>query len=78
MPTYKIDHDVPPPPDRRKYPWESMKVGDSFFVDCKPHERESRADRAFSSGLKWARRNGVDAKFSVRSERTGIRVWRIA
>lgn len=68
---YEIEKGIKLPPSTRrrtsKYPWDQMKVGDSFFVPGKP------------KGLYTAASNhGV--KIAVRPEKKGnqegVRVWR--
>ena len=69
----KIDKNVPIPPDRlsrgRKYPWDELEVGDSFFVEGKKFEplRVSAAQ----IGKAKAR------KFIARQVDGGVRVWRV-
>jgi len=33
MISMEVSKDVPVPPDKRRYPYKVMEVGDSFFVD---------------------------------------------
>ena len=52
----------------RKYPWEEMEVGDSFFTEKKVGTMASAAGHA-------GERLGM--KFATKSENNGTRVWRI-
>lgn len=65
----KIEKGVPIP--RRKndsYPWESMKVGDSFVSEAKYNSMYGTAKAA-------SHRTGH--KYTVKAEGTGSRVWRV-
>lgn len=73
----KIERGIPMPPKGiggpgrpRMYPWDDMKVGDSFFV---PSIRSS-ANIASSKGIAMKR---TGFAFSTRSVEGGVRVWRI-
>ena len=69
MSTYKIEENIPAPPDwrssRSKYPFSEMKVGDSFVVS----EEEFLAARQAS--YDYGRRHKM--RFSTRKPR----IWRI-
>jgi len=78
MSAIKIDRNVPAPEFKgnRKYPWDEMKVGDSFFVPGGKH-----------SGLRGpannaAARIGNGCKFRCRelTEKgvSGARIWRVS
>lgn len=66
----KIEKRVPiPRPTRQSYPFESMEVGDSFFVENGSYNNVN------SSAVHWARkRKGV--KFLTRDVSGGVRCWR--
>ena len=51
----------------RKYPWNEMKVGDSFFVPEKTAGQLSITIASRATGF----------MFTTRTENGGIRVWRI-
>lgn len=66
----KVDKNIPIPTSKyTKYPYGEMEVGDSFFVKI---ERE----KIYSSSSQYGKRH--NAKFSVRKEADGYRVWRIS
>ena len=69
----EIETGVPVPENKfirvSKYPYADMKPGDSFFV------RKS-VNTMRSSSYAYGKRNKM--KFTVRSEDTGARVWRLA
>ena len=66
----KIEEGIPIPKMRlRKYPWEDMKVGDSFFV---PDGNNNTIQTAASYAGKRHNR-----KYCTRQVNGGIRVWRI-
>ena len=69
---YKIDKDVPPPPEGgAKYPFPVMEIGDSFVVS-------PMADgvRAVNASLMYGKNH--DLVFASRTEGNGKRIWRIA
>lgn len=76
---FKIDKEVPVPPRPRtwRYPWENMEPGDSFFMPCKPEDAERVGNRAWTAGEAFAKRRGLDWKFTVRTVEGGARVWRV-
>jgi hypothetical protein len=68
----RIDSDVPVPPRHyHVYPWERLKVGDSFGIaDC----RDAGTIRCLASRMG----NKLSRKFSVRIMYGGtVRVWRV-
>ena len=69
----KIDRDIGLPSirstRRSKYPWASMKPGDSFFV---PHGRINNLCKLA------ARRAKIDGRlYTSRQVEGGVRVWRV-
>lgn len=67
----KIDTDVPTPVGLSKYPFEIMKVGDSFHVDTK-------VGTLRAASYSFTRRKDGTVKFVVRAEDDGARCWRVA
>lgn len=67
-----IQKDVPVPVKRRgkKYPYDTMDVGDSFFVDTLNIQVVCNLN--YRAGKKYER------KFIARTEEAGVRVWREA
>ena len=70
-----------------KYPWDQMKIGDSFFVECATKEdAETVAVRIKASGRLYfgALREKGDGSFraiaDVRTEdgKVGVRAWKVA
>lgn len=71
----RIQSNIPAPPAKRggrkpKYPWASMRVGDSFFVQGK--SRDQIATTAYSAGTRYG------YKFTVAEVQNGVRIWRTA
>ena len=69
---FKIETDVPL--SRKvsrgsKYPFMQMDVGDSFFADVKPTSLRGAA-------VAFGKRHAPDARFAVRVEGDGARIWR--
>lgn len=66
----KIERGVPLDTERYvRYPFDKMKVGDSFFV-------ELDTKRVASAASKY-RRAHMEFKFAVRKVSGGTRVWRV-
>ena len=61
------------PPIRVKYPFSEMNVGDSIRLDD-----FRRAESARVSAIQFARRQGLNWKFSLRKDRLGWTLHRIA
>jgi len=54
-----------------RYPFATLKVGESFFL-------AGRNSRVFSAYTRtWAMRNGSLRKFRCRDVEGGVRVWRV-
>lgn len=68
--TTPIDRGIPIPEIRAAYPWEQMKVGDSFML------RNKSEGSAYSSAKAASARLG--RTFVAKKTETGIRVWRVA
>lgn len=67
-----IDKNIPVPAKgtrTSKYPFAQMTVGDSFASQAK-------SGSMYQSASKWGKAN--NAKFVVRPEGNGSRVWRVA
>lgn len=64
--------EIPPRTKGLKYPWDELKVGDSFFVDQKV-----TSNGMYSCAANYNRRAKKPIKISVRKEGNGIRVWRV-
>lgn len=71
----KIDKKVPLPLRRsgRKsiYPFDSMRVGDSFEVSLTDRPSVTTSAKA------WAKRKGNNAKFTTSAVGNKVRIWRI-
>ncbi len=67
----EIDRGIPLPPVRRKTPWpfDKMKVGDSFFIDA------SRGV-AVKAAIQLRHRKGAE-RYATRKKEHGVRVWRV-
>lgn len=67
---FRIDHDIPPPNGKTKYPWRELKaVGDSFFV---PNvNTRIMSAQAGAAGKKF------NMKFITRTVEGGCRIWRV-
>lgn len=73
MSEFKIEKGIALPQCNRAgfYPWQKMKVGDSFFV------KDITGQKVFSAASQFGKRQSPKWKFSYRSMDGGIRVWRI-
>jgi hypothetical protein len=72
----KIDKNIPIPVNNVKmtHLWERMGVGDSIFFE---NLKKPQAVGKCISAQAFLHRRGVLAKFTVREEGTGFRMWRI-
>ena len=72
-----IDSHVAPPTEgnqrgrRSTYPFGSLKVGESFFVD------DATATKARLAASAW-KRNHPGWDYTGRNEEGGVRIWRLA
>lgn len=78
--TFPIEKGIPPPEDkpktRNQYPFNEMKVGDSFFVPFREDEDERVVRNKIGTAARGARwRTGM--KFVSRAVEGGVRVWRV-
>lgn len=67
----EIDRGIPMPPVQRKshWPFDKMKVGDSFFIDA-----SRRA--AVKAAIQLRHRRGPE-RYAIRAREQGVRVWRV-
>lgn len=68
---FEIEKDVPLPTIKhgKKYPWEQMDVGDSFFV---PEVKQSLMGTNAAHNTRMTGR-----RYTTRKENGGVRVWRV-
>lgn len=66
-----VEKDVPMPESRvrQSYPYELMRVGESFWV------RGVKLQSMYNTNFRWGRK--LSRRFVARVEGDGIRVWRI-
>jgi hypothetical protein len=66
---------------RKRYPFESLSIGENFFVPCTTDRREQLLN-SLTSCRNWqqrkSRRTGREKKFVLRSSNLGVRCWRVA
>lgn len=78
---FEIESDIPIPSPRirysSKYPWDGMKVGDSFFVPAPDDGATISVIRQRLTNGAWyqARRHGTTHR--IRRVPDGVRVWRV-
>ena len=65
--TINIDKDTPFPEPKKRYPFDEMEVGDSFFAKRTTQQLLSSAARHQKDGR----------KFTARAENDGARIWRV-
>lgn len=77
---YAVEHNIAPPQDdRMAYPWDSMLVGDSFFIDEADIFKVRNASRG--RGKRYNERYKVGKKTKVLADgtvKTECRCWRVA
>lgn len=66
---YEIEKSIPFPHEAKKYPFDEMDVGDSFFV---PNKKSGAI-----SGSKQIAQRRTGFKFVCRNVDGGVRVWRV-
>jgi hypothetical protein len=68
-----VEKDVAMPANPRnwKYPWASLGVGDSFYVEGRTHKYWT----SLASARK--RRSAGQVQYSVRRDGKGFRIWRV-
>lgn len=71
----KIESNIPIPKISKKgrqkvYPFDEMAVGDSFYIEDKSTSQLS------SVAYNWSKRYDPQAKFVVKQENKGARIWR--
>lgn len=83
--SFMIESQIPLPPLHNnsvgKYPFDDMKVDDSFLVPCEgsPADRAAVLNRIRQAARAWRRRRGNNAhRFNCRSLSHGVRCWRVA
>lgn len=58
-----------PIPNRYKFPFPKMQVGDSFWV-------RKKAGTIYTQGMSWCIKNKKKWKFTTKKEKRGTRIWR--
>ena len=66
----KIDRKIPPPPPRNRYPFDQLKIGDSFALPVSEATRLRSAASNAASKLGW--------RFTVSINGEEVRCWRIS
>lgn len=64
-----VEKHIPLPAERKRYPYASMDIGDSFFVQAGKMQVVCNANYRASKKLGF--------KFIARCEPEGVRVWRV-
>jgi hypothetical protein len=66
---------------KKKYPFESLGIGDYFLIVCEPERREKMVN-SLTSCRNWqqqkSRKAGREKRFVLRQTHNGVRVWRVA
>lgn len=81
-PLYKIENNVPLTKKYRgielsNYPWDKMKIGDSFVVEPGNRKTTSVQTQLATNARMWAAYNKKAVRFVTRKEGNNIRVWRV-
>ena len=80
MTEIKIEKGVPfiPRIRPRKYPFNDMKIGDSFFIAVTGDSDVRKARNLIASSLRaCAKRAGNEYRVTIRRVKGGLRCWRI-
>ena len=62
----------------RKYPWNTMKVGQSFHVKYEGRTNQSLSSSLLSSAKAYCKRRGLKNTYITRSDDNGVRIFLIA
>lgn len=77
----KIDKKIPMPKIThqgvKKYPFETMKIGDSFLFKNNYKDNRIACQRAGAIAATWVKANNSKRKFACRTVDGKIRIWRI-
>ena len=66
----EVEKSVPLPEGKKRYPYASMDVGDSFFVG------DGKLQVVCNANYRASKRLGM--QFIARKEAQGVRVWRVS
>ena len=66
----EVEKSVPLPEAKKRYPYASMDIGDSFFVDA------GKLQVVCNANYRASKRLGM--QFIARKEVEGVRVWRVS
>jgi len=66
----EVEKSVPLPEGKKRYPYASMDIGDSFFVGA------GKLQVVCNANYRASKRLGM--QFIARKEPEGIRVWRVS
>ena len=66
----EVEKSVPLPEGKKRYPYASMDVGDSFFVG------DGKLQVVCNANYRASKRLGM--QFIARKEPEGVRVWRVS
>ena len=69
---FEVERDIPMPRRYSKYPWDDMKVGDSFFGPGLDEKARSRLNAAA-----YYRGKTRGGRYLVRKVTGGVRIWRV-
>ena len=73
---YAVEKHIPLPSRNNKYPFRSMKPGDSFLVKTDKEPVSCVRNRLCAAMIKFAA-NKEGMKFTTRYTTEGIRCWRV-
>jgi hypothetical protein len=77
----KVDKKIPMPKITKqgvkKYPFNTMRVGESFLFEHEYPDTLIACQRIGAISATWVKRNNSKRKFSCRTIDGNIRVWRI-
>lgn len=80
---FTVEEGVPTPPDKRRWPFRCMEVGDSFLVpkgSVSKNGEPTTMGRVTSAAASYTHRikaAGRTVRFTCRKVPEGIRVWRV-
>jgi len=67
---------IPVSHNHKKYPFDEMEIGDSFYVEANGSQLNSVQTKLKSAASHWMVRNRKSYLFVTRRQGDGIRIWR--
>jgi hypothetical protein len=73
----EIEKNIPVPPPRKKYHFNSLQVGESILFECEKQNVRKLRNCALSSANSFVKFSGLKRRFVTRTVSNGFRIWRV-